>query len=174
MFGLRERFALALPVFAVLLVSTFLGTLFPVGPEEAGRFQRDVVERVSGAGFEGALVLIFANNLLALFLMHVPLLGILFGLYVTFSTGNFLGGLSALTGINPMLAFLTTFLLPHAIPEFLAYSLAVAESYLSARLLWRRRFKEAARDELLSLLTSGAILAAAAAVEAGLLLFLQP
>lgn len=169
---LRRRFALAVPAFALLLMSTFAGTLFPVGPEEAKRFQEDIAQRFTGMGFAGVFGFIFLNNFAALLLMHVPLLGLLFGIYVTFSTGTFLGGLSALSGVNPALALVTTFVLPHAIPEFFAYSLAFVESYICAKLVWRRRFREAARDELTSMISSGAILAAAAAIEAALILLL--
>lgn len=168
--NLRRRFALAVPAFALLVASTFVGTLFPVGLEEAERFQENIQQKVAGMDFLGAFGFIFMNNLTALLIMHVPLFGLLFGMYVTFSTGNFLGGISTLSGINPVLAFVTTFILPHAIPEFFAYSLAFVESYTCAKLLWRRKFKEALRDEVTSALLSGAILAAAAAMEAALIL----
>lgn len=84
---------------------------------------------------------IFANNFLISILMFIPGIGIVFGLFSGFSTGNIFMIITQdlPTQIPPLLVFLTIF----GMMELISYGIAISRSYLLLiHILKRTNFKE--------------------------------
>jgi hypothetical protein len=155
--------------FCIVMFSMMAGTFFPANPTEVEEYQRLIVATTGDKNFSEILAYIATNNFFVLLLMHIPGLGCVIGLLTIFSTGSILGGFSIMSGLNPVLVFFVNLVIPHSIPELFAFSVALATSAISMRLLLKKEFKAALMHETASLVFSGAILALAAVIEAFLI-----
>jgi len=157
----RERLPLIGLSFAVLFVSTLIGTFMPVDPELA----KQIEEAYKQFEQYGPSVILL-NNAFASIIMMVPLLGLGSAVYVAYTTGIALASVSSLAGIDPRLSFMFTFLMPHSILEFLAYSLALSENLaICQRILTRKELDKELRYLLATLIMVTIILTIGALVE---------
>jgi len=160
--------------FLIALIVSAIGTLTPLTAEEASAVSTDynqTMDALHAMSPLGKVTLIFGNNFMLCLLAFVPIVGIIFELYVLYSTGVVVAAISFNT-MNPLLAFLLLFVFPVAWLEFLAYSMGMAESFW----LTRRIFQHRGRRELVNtckfISITAVTLLAAAIMEVALLALL--
>jgi len=133
-------------IFVLALIITVAGSLVPLDAQEASQISEDLDQTVASLGEEGALTqFIFGNNLIICLIMFVPVIGPVLGFYALFNTGIVVGAIAAAEGYPLALVFFSLFLTPVFWLEFIAYSIAIAESvWLFRRLLqgWPRGWRE--------------------------------
>jgi len=135
--------------FAVSFASTFAGALSSMDLSDAQMIireteeLRDIILKTPGIG----IATIFGNNLIYCLLMFVPALGLIQGIYVLYSTGRVLAALGLVYGSNPLYLLFVTFIFPHAIMEYIAYSIALSEGFWLTYVTVRQGLR-AAKHEL--------------------------
>jgi uncharacterized membrane protein SpoIIM required for sporulation len=139
-----KRFMTIGAFFILALIITIAGTLTPLTSEEASSMTQelDAMREVV------SVQMIFGNNMMISMLMFVPIVGPLFGSYVLYNTGLYIGAETAAreVSISPALVFLTYFIFPFAWLEFIAYSMASAASvWLTWRIIQRKAKHEIVR-----------------------------
>ncbi len=139
-----KRFLAIGAFFILAVIITIAGTLTPLTSEEANSRKQDLDEMRENVSVQ----MIFGNNMMISMLMFVPVFGPLFGSYVLYNTGLYIGAETATMEINisPAIVFLTLFLFPHVWLEFIAYSIAFAASvWLTWRIVQRKTKYELVR-----------------------------
>ncbi|KYH41390.1 MAG: hypothetical protein AYL32_005910 [Candidatus Bathyarchaeota archaeon B26-2] len=173
--SLLKRLKLIAIFFAVGFLSTVAGVLSSVDPSEAQMIVRetenlrDTILNTPGIG----VAAIFGNNLMHCLLMFVPVLGLIQGVYVLYSTGRVLAALGMLYGSDPLHLMLVMMVFPHAVMEYVAYSIALSESFWLTYVTARGGLKAARRelnDAAKMIVVSTVILLLAAVVEMVILL----
>lgn len=132
-----KRVITILMFFIISVAVTATGVSAPLSKEEASTITeevKDVQDYVLTVDVLRGATLIFGNNFVLCLSFFVPVVGILFGFYVLYSTGVVIAAQSIVGGVNPHLIFLSLFIMPFSWLEFLAYSTAFAEN---AWLTWR-------------------------------------
>ncbi|MBS7621989.1 hypothetical protein KEJ32_07770 [Candidatus Bathyarchaeota archaeon] len=117
--------------------------------EEAAEIDKEmekIHKSVSEADLFHGTTLIFGNNFVLCLLFFVPFLGPVFGFRILYNTGVVVAAQSITKGVNPIVALLSLFVFPFAWLEFLAYSMAFAQSFW----LIYRTFQHAWRKELIN------------------------
>jgi uncharacterized membrane protein SpoIIM required for sporulation len=111
------------------------GTAGQLSIEQASNIQHDLAQRNKTINEFS----IFANNITPSLEMFIPAVGIGFGVYSAYSTGQafsaFALTIPALKSISPLSVFVT----PFAIMEIVAYGLAISRSFLLSYYLIRYR-----------------------------------
>lgn len=139
-----KRFLTIGAFFVLALIITIAGTLTPLTSEEVNSRKQDLDEMREDVSVQ----MIFGNNMLISMLMFVPGFGPLFGSYVLYNTGLYIGAETATMNVNisPAFVFLTLFIFPHVWLEFIAYSVAFAASvWLTWRIIQRKAKYELVR-----------------------------
>lgn len=163
---LRKRILAIIVVFVISVALTIAGTLTPIDEEEANAINDDLNQTVNSLKEQGALLqYIFGNNFMLTLIMFVPFFGPLFGGYVFYNTGTVIAAVAIAEHFPPTLTFLALFLTPIAWLEFLAYSIAIAESVWLIRRILQRRGKHELVNASKFLLICAIILFAAAIIE---------
>jgi len=142
-----------LTVMLFLLLSigvTATGVSAPLSREEASKMNeefKEVQDYVLTADMFRGVTLIFGNNFVLCLSFFAPVVGVLFGFYVLYSTGVIIAAQSIVEGVNPYMAFTLLFIMPFAWLEFSAYSIAFAENvWLTWQIIkrdWRRELVNA-------------------------------
>ena len=142
----RKRIYSIIAIFVFALIVTVAGSLVPLEAQEASQISDELNQTVTSLGEEGVLTqFIFGNNLFICLLMFAPVIGPLFGFYALFNTGVVVGAIATAEGYPLALVFLSLVLTPVFWLEFIAYSIAIAESvWLFRRILqgWSRGWRE--------------------------------
>jgi len=142
----RKRIYSMIAIFVFAVIITVIGSLVPVDTQEASQISDELDQKVTSLGEEGVLTqFIFGNNFIICLLMFIPVLGPLFGFYALFNTGMVVSAIATAEGYPLSLVFLSLFLTPVFWLEFIAYSIAIAESvWLFRRILqgWSRGWRE--------------------------------
>ena len=103
-----------------------IGAMSKVSYEEANNFGNEflaVMEETDGPG-------IFINNFLSTLPMFIPGFGIIWGLYIAWSTGfGFAAIISTIPGLSEIQPLSILFLSPFGILELIAYSIALSFSF---------------------------------------------
>jgi len=139
-----KRFITIGAFFVLALIVTIAGTLTPLTSEEVTSMKQDL----DGLRANVSVQMIFGNNMMITMLMFIPVVGPLFGSYVLYNTGLYIGADTAAMKVNisPVLVFLTYFIFPFAWLEFIAYSMASAASvWLTWRIIQRKAKYELVR-----------------------------
>jgi uncharacterized membrane protein SpoIIM required for sporulation len=127
-------------IFAIII--TAAGTLMPIEETEAKDISNELNQTSNSLRANNVLLqFIFGNNFMLTLIMFVPIIGVIFGAYVLYSTGVVIGAIAISNQFPPALSLIALFLTPIAWLEFMAYSTAMAESVWLARRLWQRRGK---------------------------------
>ncbi|MGA1974502.1 MAG: stage II sporulation protein M [Conexivisphaerales archaeon] len=84
---------------------------------------------------------IFLNNVSIALREFVPVLGWYIFYEATLTTGQIISSLAVSSGVPVSLLLITTFLSPHSYVEFMAYAVAVTESFLLAYSIPMRRLR---------------------------------
>jgi uncharacterized membrane protein SpoIIM required for sporulation len=125
--------------FLLSIIITVAGILTPLSHEEASKIEKEL----EGIQENVNVQLIFGNNLMICLAMFVPIAGPIFGSYVLHNTGIVIAAMSVTEGLPPILVFALLFVFPFTWLEFLAYSIAFAQSvWLTWRIIQRKGKKE--------------------------------
>lgn len=162
-----------LTVFLVLLLAfliTFIGTITPITQEEAEATRRREFEKFERIPDELMFQLMFGNNFYLCLLMFLPFLGPILGFYVLYNTGQVIGAIAVAGGFNPATTFITLFIFPFAWMEYIAYSIAISQSFWLTLSIFRRKFKVELLKTCIFIVLCALILILAALIESLLLL----
>ncbi|RLI35730.1 hypothetical protein DRO55_04850 [Candidatus Bathyarchaeota archaeon] len=108
---------------------------------------------------------IFGNNLMHCLFMFTPVLGPPYGLYVLYQTGRFIAATGVVNGVNPLLLLFATFLFPHAIMEYVAYGIAISESFWLLYMAAKHRLRAELMNACKAIALAAVLLLAAAFIE---------
>lgn len=137
---LIRRIMMIVIVFIFAIIVTAAGTFTPIEQQEANEINNELNQTLGSLKANGtALQYIFGNNFMLALLMFVPVIGIIFGAYVLYSTGAVIAAIAISNQFPPTLSLIALFLTPVAWLEFIAYSTAMAESIWLTTRLWQRR-----------------------------------
>ncbi|MFA5571691.1 MAG: hypothetical protein GX799_05170 [Crenarchaeota archaeon] len=150
----RKRIYSTLFILILAVLTTITGTMFPLSEQDALEVYKSLNQTVE-QGLENETLIqdIFVNNFSLALLMFIPIVGLFFGLYVLFSTGQAFRAIfdiqiangiqasavdiSAEVAILSLVAVGLVFLL-----EYASYAIGMTESIWLARRLWQRRWRE--------------------------------
>jgi uncharacterized membrane protein SpoIIM required for sporulation len=161
-----------LTTFLILLLAfliTFIGTVTPMTQEKAETTRREL-EKFERIPDEFTFQLIFGNNFYLCLLMFLPFLGPILGFYVLYNTGQAIGAIAITRGFNPAAMFITLFIFPFAWMEYIAYSIAISQSFWLTLSIFRRRFKVEFLKTCIFIVLCAIILIIAALIETILLI----
>jgi len=133
----RKRILTIAAVFILSIIITIAGVLTPLSAEEAAQQKQNLEEMrktIDSLPIVQQASFIFGNNFMICLAMFVPVAGPVFGCYVLYSTGVVIAAESISENLPPLMVFLFLFIFPFTWLEFLAYSIAFAQS---AWLTWR-------------------------------------
>jgi len=159
-------------IFLALLLAfltTLAGVVTPMTREEAVETKKEF-ERHTAVPDEVLFQLIFGNNFYLCFLMFIPILGPIFGFYVLYNTGRMIGAMAIAEQLSPSMVLVGLFILPFAWLEYIAYSIAISQSFWLTLSLVRRKFKIELVKTCLFITLCALILIVAALIETVLLL----
>jgi len=110
--------------FTLSLVATIAGILTPLTSEEAQSLNQELENVREDVNVQ----YIFGNNFLICLAMFVPFFGPILGFFALYNTGIYVAASSITAGFHPIIGFFSLLILPVFWLEFLAYSIALAES----------------------------------------------
>jgi uncharacterized membrane protein SpoIIM required for sporulation len=140
---LRKRIYSVLAVFSVAFIATIAGTFVPLSHQDAESISRDLNQTINQNQASNTLAqYIFFNNFRICLLMFVPVAGAGLGLFILFDTGVALGAIASMGGYPVWLGIFSLMITPVFWLEFVAYSIAMAESVWLFRRLTQRRWRE--------------------------------
>ena len=123
------------------IIITIAGVLTPLSPSEAntiGNELNNTRKTIDSMPVMQQASFIFGNNLMICLAAFVPIAGPVFECYVLYSTGVVIAA-DSYNRVNPLIIFLFLFIFPFTWLEFIAYSVALAESvWLTWRIIQRR------------------------------------
>jgi len=124
---LKIRIILFFIFLGLFSLSFQIGAMSKVSYEDANDFSNEflaVMEDTDGIG-------IFVNNFLSTLPMFIPGFGIIWGLYIAWSTGfGFAAIISTIPGLSEIQPLSILFLSPFGIIELVAYSIALSCGFL--------------------------------------------
>lgn len=126
-----KRLLTILIFFFISFLITAAGVLTPLSREEAKAISKELNQRresIKEMDIFQSTSSIFGNNFMICLLSFTPIAGPVFGFFVLYSTGIVIASDSIALGFPPFLGLISLFILPIAWMEFLAYSIAFAES----------------------------------------------
>lgn len=166
-----KRFITILLCFVFCIVVTIAGTITPLSAQQAKSYNQDIDQLRASAEnttlWEGALSIIFENNFLICLRMFIPIYGQVLGSYALYNTGLAFNAESTDTTVNTMhwpatSIFLTNFIAPHQLLEYIAYATAFAASiWLFWSIIRGGGKREIKRTGMFILICAGLLLLAA-------------
>jgi len=163
---LVRRIITIIIIFIIAVIITASGTFTPIEEQEANKINNELNQTMDSLKANGALLqYIFGNNFMLALIMFVPIIGIIFGAYVLYSTGAVIASVAISKQLPPALNLIALFLTPIAWLEFIAYSTAMAESIWLTRRLWQRRGKRELINACKFISVCAVILLVAAVIE---------
>ena len=164
----EKRIMAILVFFLVAIAITIAGLLTPLGESDVNELENTINSTrntVNSLPLTQQVSFIFGNNFMLCLIGFVPIAGPAFEFYSLYSTGLVLQADSLTYNLNPILSFFLLFILPFTWMEFLAYSIAMAEScWLTWRLI-QHRSKIEVKNACLFISISALILLVAAVIE---------
>jgi hypothetical protein len=138
-----------------------IGTLTPLSLEEAKALEQDLEQLRQNVNVQ----YVFGNNLMICLLMFIPIIGPLFGFWVSYNTGVVIAAESTTLGMSPILILLSLLIFPFAWLEFLSYSVALAESVWIIRRAVQGRGRREIKNAAILISICAVMLLAAAIIE---------
>ncbi|MCS6769526.1 MAG: hypothetical protein NZ570_03720 [Candidatus Caldarchaeum sp.] len=166
-----SRFLAALAATVALIVLLAAGALTPVPASDAARMVEGFEELV--AGLTASPLGIFLNNFVASLLMIIPAAGMALAAFIVYNTGLVISAISTASNIPAALSLLIPFLTFYGFVEMLAYGFAVSESFFLTSAAVKKRFRQEVRVVPYVVAVVGGLLALAAVLEWGLIVFFQ-
>lgn len=139
----RKRLYSIIAVFILSVLLVVIGSLVPLSEADANMISNELNQTLSEHKASDTLAqYIFLNNFSICLLMFIPLVGAALGFFILFETGIALGAIALTQGFPTSLALLSLVITPVFWLEFIAYSLAMAESIWLFRRLMQKRWRE--------------------------------
>jgi uncharacterized membrane protein SpoIIM required for sporulation len=139
----RKRIYSIIAVFIIAVIVTTIGSAIPLSSQDAYTISNQVNQTLNENRSNNNLTeYIFQNNFLICLVMFVPVAGAALGLFILFSTGVALGAIASTGGYPVYIGLLSLAVTPVFWLEFIAYSIAMAESIWLFRRLMQRRWRE--------------------------------
>lgn len=154
--------------FLLSLIITIAGVLTPLSPSEASDIKQELEQMRENISVQ----LIFGNNFMICLAMFIPVAGPVFGCYVLYSTGVVIAAESLSEGLPPLIVFLFLFAFPFTWLEFLAYSIAFAQSVWLTRRIIQHRGKRELVNTCILISICAVMLLIAAIIETALIVML--
>jgi len=136
-----QSFVLALIISAILILATLLLSSFEgfnAPPEVAEQIDREIKNLRATETWVG----IFLHNFGLTLVTFIPVFGILFAIFVQFSSGYAIGALSQVYHVNNVQVILIALASPVGILEYSAYILALAESIIIVYSAYKKELKK--------------------------------
>lgn len=147
----------------IFIGGLILGSQTPLSADDA-EFIRSQVEQIIISG--PTALAIAQNNIAICLIFFIPVFGVLFMVFVSYSTGLVISAYSLLsTSVTRLEILQATFLVPSTWLEVIAYSLAASEGTLFLLGVLTRRFKEEGKTLLKTILVCVALLIVGAVIE---------
>lgn len=129
--GWKSRFKISLSMLIVLLAIFILGSYTQLEPSEAEELRNRVEGNINELKQTvGLLPGIFLNNMRAALIMTIPVIGVVLGALITYTTGLVISAYSIKYQIEPILLVTLPFLTVYGLFEFIAYGMALAEGLI--------------------------------------------
>ncbi len=110
----------------IFLISYSVGANVQLDQSSALRLKEAFLHKINGLNYIG----IFANNLSITLIMFLPAIGVLFGVFSAYSTGNVFSAITqssvTMSHASPLVILLT----PFGIMEVFCYGLAISRSFM--------------------------------------------
>ena len=155
--------------FLISTLVTCIGVMTPLSKQDADQINQEVVNMRNSATVQSIL----GQNLLVCLAMFIPIFGPVIGFYALYNSGVAIEAQvltePRLSGIPPILALLTEFLLPVIWLEFIAYSTAFAESFWLLRRAMQGLFKKEIKNTAILIAISTLLLVVGAIIETALI-----
>ena len=154
--------------FTVMMISVSI----PMSTEEINSGSRDLGQlqaNVKNMSLLERTRFIFSNNMLLCLIMFVPVVGLVFGIFVLYNTGVAIAAQSLANHLSPAFVLALLFIFPFTWLEFIAYSTAFSESYWFVRRLFQHRGLRELKNLGILILISAGLLALGAVIEASLI-----
>ena len=160
--------------FVLSIIMTVAGILTPLGEEDVnilGGQLDDTQQTIDNLPEMQQVSFIFGNNFMICLAGFVPIIGSAFECYVLYSTGVVISAYSVYENVqmSPLLLFFLLFLFPFTWLEFLAYSIAMTESFWLAWRIIQRKGKREIRNVCILMSICAVMLLVAAIIEAALI-----
>jgi len=151
--------------FLISTLVTSIGVMTPLSQQDADQINQEIVNMRNTSSAQS----IFEHNFLVCLLMFIPIFGPVLGFYALYNSGVAIEAQviaePRLSGVPPILALFTEFLLPVIWLEFIAYSTAFAESFWLIRRAMQGLFKKELKNAAILIAISAVLLAVGAIVE---------
>jgi uncharacterized membrane protein SpoIIM required for sporulation len=168
----KRKRMMSIAVFFLAAVSvSAIGSLMPLTTEEANDINTGLNQTANALDSLPALnqvSFIFGNNFMLCLLAFIPFFGALWEFYVMLSTGVAIAAISY-GQVNPLAALFSLFIFPFTWLEFLAYSIAITESFW---LFWRlihKKGKTEIKNASILISISAVLLLVAAIIETAII-----
>jgi hypothetical protein len=130
-------------IFLVAILATTIGSMFPLSSSDAIAIGQSLNATLNENQANNTLVqFIFINNFSICLLMFIPIAGAALGMFILFSTGVALNAIATTQGFPTYIALASLAVTPIFWLEFIAYSIAMAESIWLFRRLTQKRWRE--------------------------------
>ena len=137
----RKRVYSIIFVFLVAFLVTAIGSMFPLSSSDANSIG-DSLNATLNENQNTLVQFIFINNFSICLLMFIPVAGAALGMFILFSTGVAINAISITQGFPTYLGLASLVVTPIFWLEFIAYSIAMAESIWLFRRLTQKRWRE--------------------------------
>jgi len=169
-----KRILTIVAFFVLSIMMTVAGILTPLGDEDVnilGGQLDDTQQTIDNLPEMQQVSFIFGNNFMICLAGFVPIIGSVFECYVLYSTGVVISVYSVYKNVqmSPLLLFFLLFLFPFTWLEFLAYSIAISESFWLAWRIIQRKGKREIRNVCILMSICAVMLLVAAIIEAALI-----
>jgi hypothetical protein len=139
----RKRIYSIVFVFLIAVLVTVIGSAIPLSSSDAYTISQNLNSTLNENRANNTLTqYIFINNFSICLLMFIPVAGAALGMFILFNTGIALGAIAATQGYPAYIGLISLFATPIFWIEFIAYSIAMAESIWLFRRLTQKRWHE--------------------------------
>jgi hypothetical protein len=130
-------------VFLIAILVTTIGSMITLSSSDAYTIGQSLNATLNENRANNTLTqYIFINNFSICLLMFIPVAGVVLGMFILFNTGVALSAIAATQGFPAYIGLASLFVTPIFWLEFIAYSIAMAESILLFRRLTQKRWRE--------------------------------
>ena len=158
----RKRIYSIIIIFVIAFLLTVIGSYVPISHQDAQTISSNLNSTLNDQKANGNLTeYIFLNNFEICLLMFVPIIGVVLGFVILFNTGIALGAIASIQGYPVWFGLLNLVFTPVFWLEFIAYSIAIAESIWLVRRLMQHRWLEVKNTAILIAICAGILIVGA-------------
>lgn len=158
-------------ILAFAIVLNFAFSYWPLTPQEANTMEQEIESLVINKDFTSLTVDVFVNNFILCLGMFIPGFGLIYGMGILCNTGVYIGARAIALNVPTWIWHVSLLMNPIFWLEFVAYSIAMAESIWLIRRLIQGRWSELKTTGIL-IGTCAVLLIIGALIEAWMILYL--